>query len=116
MDWLTQLCNFFTFKQNPQYEVEERSTGRCPFGFGSQSAPESEPEVPSKYPEFDKAIKNFNLNRDLLVVSEEYVKNLDLAYRAKLETFKDVTITFPGDILRNNVAVVTAGYSGRIHG
>lgn len=60
--------------------------------------------------DFDRALEKFDPKRDILVVSEDYIKTFDHVYQDKLRSLGDKVIVFNGGHLVNT-AVVTAGYS-----
>lgn len=106
---------------------QEREHGgdvsKCPFmnpGLVAGTIPALPPPEPESqitenslvYPEFDKALDRFNPNTDIMVLSEEYIKDFDQIYQAKLRNLGNKVIIFPkGTLVERNVALVTAGYS-----
>jgi len=63
-----------------------------------------------KYPEFEAVFEKFNIKTDILIISEDYIKDFDDIYKGKMKKFEDKIIFFPGSSLLN-VAIVKAGYS-----
>jgi hypothetical protein len=127
VDWFSKLYYNITQlgKQTQENVVEEesRSTGKCPFGFGSQVSAEPVSEsvteitaTTATYPEFDKAYEKFDVKRDIMVMPEGYDADFDEIYQEKLRSLEGKLIYIKASSVNKHVAVVTAGGYGTHYG